>query len=363
MKRIKRKISLFTVLCLLLSLLVSCGQAPASNSGDNSGSTSGDGSEDLPVIRVAIQPYLCSLPVQYMIDNGLDVQNGFKIEPQMFTVGTLMTEALVADEWDIATTGASGVYMVANNGAIVVGDIELCSGGTGAFVKADSPIAQIKGANPDYPNVYGDAESVKGTQIVLPTGSLNHLNVLKWIDVLGLQPSDVEIVNMDNASGYQAFKAGQADMTACSPPLSFTATDEGYVNVGSLVDLDVELYDLLVANGNSYADPEMRETMTKFIKVFYETCDMLAQDLDKTAELELKFQTDNGMESNITNAKLEVESRPFITLDELKDHDHGEAVKMLAEFYVSVQKLEESQLEMFNEETMTKDLINAAFGY
>lgn len=351
----KRKLSILIVLCLVLtSVLAGCAKKSDKNA---------DSSEVLPVIRVAVQPYLCSLPVVYMVENGLDVANGFKIDMQNFTVGTLMTEALVADEWDLATTGASGVYMVANNGAIVIGDIELCSGGTGAFVKADSPVAQVKGANPDYPNVYGDAESVKGMQIVLPTGSLNHLNVLKWIDVLGLEPGDVEIVNMDNASGYQAFKAGQADMTACSPPLSFTATDEGYVNVGSLVDLNVPLYDLLVANGKSYEDEAMRETMVKFTKVFYETCDMLAQDLDKTAEMELDWQTDNGMESNITNAKLEVEARPFITLDELKDHDHGEAVKMLAEFYVSVQKLEESQLDIFNDTTLTKEIINKAFNY
>ena len=318
---------------------------------------------ELPVIRVAIQPYLCSLPVVYMMDNGLDEANGFKIEASTFTVGTLMTESLVADEWDLATTGASGVYMVANNGAIVIGDIELCSGGTGAFVKSDSPVAQVQGVNPDYPTVYGDPESVKGMQIVLPTGSLNHLNVLKWLDVIGLEPGDVEIVNMDNSSGYQAFVAGQADMTACSPPLSFTMSDEGYVNVGSLVDLEVDLYDLLVANGNSYADPEMRELMVKFCKVFYEVCDELAQDPERTAELELQWQTDNGMESNIENALLEVESRPFVTLDELKDHDHGAAVIELAEFYVSVEKLEESQLEIFNEETLTKDIINEAFGY
>ena len=349
----RRLLSLLLVLVLVIGTLTTagCGKKEEEKSGE------------LPVLRVAIQPYLCSLPVVYMMENGLDEANGFKIEPLVFTVGTLMIESLVADEWDVATMGASGASTIANNGAIMIGDIELCSGGTGVFVNADSPVAQTKGYNPNYPDVYGTPETVKGLTVACPTGGLNHLAVLKWLEVLGLEPGDIEIVNMDNASGYQALKARQADVTSCSPPLCYNMIDEGFTKVAGMVEVGDEMYDWLVANGDSYKDPKTYETMVKFVKVFYETCDILAGDLEATAQMELKFQTDNGMDSKIENVRKEVEARKFLTTDRLKENEIGATMKKLAEFYVTVDKMEEADLAKFNDETITMKVINDAFGW
>lgn len=37
------------------------------------------------------------------------------------------------------------------------------------------------------------------------------MTVLKWLEKLGMEPTDVNIVNMDSVQAYQALQAGQCD--------------------------------------------------------------------------------------------------------------------------------------------------------
>ncbi|MDR1535016.1 MAG: ABC transporter substrate-binding protein, partial [Planctomycetota bacterium] len=180
---------------------------------------------DLPVLRIALQPYLLAMPTFYIQEQGMDVANGFKIERSVYVNGTLINEALGASLWDLGTGGTSAVYGIANFGAKVIANIDLCSGGTGAFIRKDSIIAKTE--NVLAPGIYGDAKSLKGAKVLGPVGTLNQLNVLKWLDLAGLTADDVEFVHMDNASAYQAFKAGQGDILPLSPPLTYVAVDDG----------------------------------------------------------------------------------------------------------------------------------------
>ena len=88
----KRWIALALVLVMAFSL-VACGSTSSSQPAAGNGETGG---EDLPVLKVAVMPFLNTLPIVYMIENGLDVANGFKIETVYFANGTAMDEALAA---------------------------------------------------------------------------------------------------------------------------------------------------------------------------------------------------------------------------------------------------------------------------
>ena len=78
----------------LVALMLTMGMVPGlaacgggGSSSDQSGGNASSGSEDggdLPVLKVAVMPFLNCLPVQYMIENGLDEENGFKIETRPF---------------------------------------------------------------------------------------------------------------------------------------------------------------------------------------------------------------------------------------------------------------------------------------
>src|SRR5699024_2626969 len=75
--RMKKLLSLVLAAAMSLSL-AACSTSGSSTS--DAGNTTSATTEDLPVIKVAVMPFLNSLPIVYMQENGLDVANGFKME-------------------------------------------------------------------------------------------------------------------------------------------------------------------------------------------------------------------------------------------------------------------------------------------
>ena len=248
----KKLTSLLLALCLAAGLLAGCGGAPSASAPASAPAApqSQGGSApagELPTLRVAVMPLVTSLPVKYVMENKLDEERGFKIEPLTFSTGAPMNEALGADLWDVSTIGVAAVTSVAAYGGVLVGDLLEASDGIGLYVRPDSPIAQVKGANPDYPDLLGNAETVKGAKFILDIGTIKQLNELKYLEALGLADTDISTINMDTAQGYQAFLAGEGDVVGLMPPFSFMALDNGWVNIGGLKQLDIPVVDMMVA--------------------------------------------------------------------------------------------------------------------
>lgn len=96
----KRWLSLLMAAAMLTGILAGCAPKPvevtpaaAAEKEDASGEAGGAGTQaaqdtaDLPVLKVAVMPFLNSIPIKYMIDQGLDTKNGFKIETVYFANG------------------------------------------------------------------------------------------------------------------------------------------------------------------------------------------------------------------------------------------------------------------------------------
>lgn len=296
---------------------------------------------DLPVLKVAVMPFLNSIPIKYMIDNGLDVKNGFKIETVYFANGGAMNEALAADQWEAGTLSAAAVNSLAIYGAYCIADIGHSEGGLYTLCKPDSPIAQVKGTNPSYPDVYGDAETLKDAVIATNAGTISHLNVIKWLEKLGLTTEDVEIVHMDFPSVYQALMTGNCDVAALNPPTSYQAESEGMVVTSSLTTLGVPQFDSIIVSNKAFTNK--KDVLTNYVKAFYEATDALQADTDKAAQLLLDWYTENGSESTLEACKSEIETRPFVTSDEAKTITVGDSVQVTGEFWVSQELLDESK--------------------
>ena len=351
----KRWIALALVLVMAFSL-VACGSG--SSTSQLAASGGGEGEENLPVLKVAVMPFLNTLPIVYMIENGLDVANGFKIETVYFANGTAMNEALAADQWEVGTLSAAAVNSLAIYGAYCIADIGHSEGGLYTLVKEDSPIAAVKGANPSYPDVYGDADSVRGAVIATQTGTISHLNVNKWLEVLGLTPDDVELVSMDFPSAYQALKTGNCSVAALNPPTSYTAESEGYVVTSSLSSLNVPQYDSIIVCNKAFT--ERRDVLVNYVKAFFQACDALQADPDMAAQMLYDWYTENGSETTLEACATEVETRPFVTSEEAKTVAVGESVEITGEFWVSQGLLEESkypEIATHVDETIVKEAL------
>lgn len=299
---------------------------------------------DVPVLKVAVMPFLNSVPIKYMVDNKLDEKNGFKIETVYFPSGGPMNEALAGELWEVGTLSAASVFSLANYGAHVVADVQHSEGGIETLTKADSDIMKVKGSNAKYPEVYGDAASLKGKTIAVPNGTISELNVNEWLNVLGVAATDVQLVGMEFPQAYQALKAGKIDVAALNPPTSFEAEAEGFAVSSSLSTLSIPQFDSIVVSDKAYKD--RRDVVLKYIKAFYEANDALQKDQDKAAQLLLDWYTENGSESTLEACKNEVKNRPFVTSEEVKTIEVGKSVQVTAQFFADKGKIEKDKVEV-----------------
>lgn len=357
-----------TLLALTMSLsLVACGGSETATESSTtttttttSEATTETTSAELPVLKVAVIPFLNSIPIKYMVDNGLDVANGFKIETVYFSNGGTMNEALAADQWEVGTLSAAAINSLAIYGAYCVADIGHSEGGLYTLAAADAPMSQVKGANPSYPDVYGDAETVKGATIATTTGTISHLNVNKWLESLGLTIDDVNLVSMDFPAAYQALITGNCDVAALNPPTSYQAEGEGYTITSSLTSLGVPQYDSIICSAKAFN--ERSDVIELYIKAFFQATDALQADPEAAAQCLYDWYTENGSETTMEACVTEIETRPFVTSEEAKGITVGESVEITGEFWVSQGLLQE---EKFPEIATHVDdtLVKSALGF
>jgi ABC-type nitrate/sulfonate/bicarbonate transport system substrate-binding protein len=101
------------------------------------------------------------------------------------------------------------------------------------WVRPDSPILKVKGYNPQYPEIYGSPETVKGATILLSTVSTGHYAVIATLRALGLNESDVKMVHMEQSQALAAFEAGQGDIIQLWAPYDYIAEAKGWVKMSS----------------------------------------------------------------------------------------------------------------------------------
>ncbi|MHB1253307.1 MAG: ABC transporter substrate-binding protein [Candidatus Humimicrobiaceae bacterium] len=312
---------------------------------------------DLPVLKVAVMPFLFGSIPKYIIDKGWDIENGFKIERIVFASGAPMNEALGANLFDIGLMGGAAPFGVANYDAKIVADFDHATAGIEAFVRPDSPIAKVKGFNPDYPDVYGNPETVKGKTAITAIGTTNHILIVNWGRIIGLGDNDIKLISMTIPQGYQAFLTGQADIVALNPPFSLQAVDNGWVKVITLDDTGAKNCDTLMVNKNSY-EPK-KELLTKFVKLVFRANDELMKDQSKYIKLGMAWYAENGQQVTEQQVAVEAKFRPLITTEEAKNFPHGAWVKDMGEFMVSIGKIQEDKLPLFTT-NITDEIIKAA---
>jgi NitT/TauT family transport system substrate-binding protein len=345
----KKPIAILTMLLLAVGLMAyAAGQQAPAASGNAPVAP-----KDLPVLRVAVIPVLSGIPVPYIMEKGWDVENGFKIEPVVFSSGAPMNEALVANLWDLGIMSAAGVFAVANYDALVIGDTSDSVGGLGVFVRPDSAVAKVKGHNPTYPNLLGDPASVKGKTILVPTGTISQLHVLTWLEKIGLKDSDVKMVHMEFSQAYQAFLAGQGDIAALNPPFCFMAEEKGWLNTAPMSEIGIGLHDSVFANKKTYT--QKQDIIVKFMQLLYRA----GSDLQGNRQLKERvlsgWYKTNG--SNVSDDIVRQEAdKAIFTLEDAKRIGVGVTLKNTARFFARIGRLEMDRLPVF-EVNVTDEII------
>ncbi|HOG19969.1 MAG TPA: ABC transporter substrate-binding protein [Salinivirgaceae bacterium] len=327
----KKGIGVILVILFMFSLFA--GGAAEKKSGD-----------DLPVLRVAVMPFYISSQIGYIVDNKLDEAAGFKIQQVMFPTGAPMNEAIASDSYDVATIGGAFVFGVANFNAHVIASHINGTGGNEIWAKKNLAMANVKGFNPEFPDVLGSPKTVSGLKVAQNTGTTAQLAISNWLKVIGLEEPKVNIIHMDFAQSYQAFKAGSADVAALVSPYCFQ-TDETMVKVADLSQLGVQLYEEITVTDRSLNRKEIREILPKFLKVLFEVNDDMEANPQKKFAMVKKWYNDNGGSASDADIQAECNLKPFVTSKQAREMEIGKYERTYAEFMASQDKLDPKLVE------------------
>lgn len=216
-------------------------------------------------------------------EKGWDKEEGIDLEINYFNSGMDIVNALPSGSWVVAGNGAiPGVYggLRYDTYVIAIGNDESYT--NGVLVRADSPIAKVKGWNPKYPDVLGSPETIKGKTFLCTTMSSPHMALSSWLHVFGLTDKDVVIKNMDQPQALAAFENGIGDGVSLWAPHLFVGMDKGWKLAGDIKNCG-ETLPIVIQADKKYAD-ENPEVIAAFLRAYMRGINMLKNEPAETID-------------------------------------------------------------------------------
>lgn len=309
--------------------------AGGSADGAKEAGASGAASE-YKVLNVGTMALTCGIPVLYAEEKGYFKDAGLNVNIELFATGAPINEAIAANEIDIAVSGFASVYSLANANCIWLADVNT-TGGMGLFARSDSPIAQ----NAEKDGMIGDAENLKGMQIMEPLGTAVQYMTESYAEKYGLTPSDINQVNMEYASAYQAFTTGEGDAMAANPPYSYQLAEAGYTMLCSFeAATGVNMCDGCFAR-NEVVEKRPEEVQL-FIDCLVKAMDDM-QDEKLRSEYTRKVYDTNAITCSDADLAHEIEDRDYVGTEAMKAPEYklGEAWVAITDFLVKAEKITE----------------------
>ena len=185
----------------------------------------------------------------YAKEKGWDKEAGLDIVMLRFDSGKSLIENVRAYDWAIAGCGAVPAMQATMSDQVEV--IAIANDESSAnmiLTRPESPILAERGFNPDFPNVFGTPESVKGKLILCPKKTSARYLLDKWLAALGLEEKDVKIEELEPTPALGAFKSGYGDILAVWSPFTREAEALGFKAAARSQDCGATQPVLLVAD-------------------------------------------------------------------------------------------------------------------
>jgi hypothetical protein len=153
---------------------------------------------------------------------------------------------------------------------------------------------------------------------------------------------------MEFGQAYQAFLAGQGDVLALNPPLSYKTVEHGWIDAGSMTALSIPLNDTLVCNPKTFKDPKKQYALEKYLEFLYDANEIMRANLPLAEDRLLAWYKQNGSNVAPEDVAKEIRTRLLLTRADARSRvTVGAAAKGMAEFMVSVGTLQADKLPRF----------------
>ena len=348
----KKIILLSFLLLMTFSLLFAGGEKQAQSSGG------------LTVLNVGILDGWTGFPTKYIVDNGLDTKNGFKIEYMVFSSGAPANEAMIAGQLDCSIIGGGAtIPALANLDAKMLFETNNDTVGLSLIARPNLACTKIKGQIRNYPNVLGSPETVKGLTIIGPNGTLQQFCVLNYLKVMGLSINDVKFVSMDANQAYQAFMLGEADVFAATNQHAFRLIqEEKMIMLCDLESLNCAATAQVVCSNKAFNNKEKFEALTKYITVLAQVADIMNKDTNLATKSFMDWVSLNGGSQLENVARMIMASKPYFGPAETKARNYGhDLLTNFVEFYIMTGQIEEAKRGQIAANVKTEALKAAGF--
>ena len=208
--------------------------------------------------------------VWYGIEKGWDKDLGLDISLNIKDVSgiDLLNDKHVNNgAWDIAGVGCVPA-IIGGKGLdfsyIGIGNNE--SHSTEIMVRPDSKFLKVKGANPDYPEVYGSKETIKDSTFFIRKMTSAAYVLSNWLDLFGLSYSDVKVVDGNISDFIKYMKDGNGDAMILWAPATFEAQTNGFKSVASADQVDAIVPIFFIAD-SEFANKNA-QTMARFLLMY-----------------------------------------------------------------------------------------------
>lgn len=284
------------------------------------------------------------LPAWYAYAQGYYEEAGLDVEIINFgSQGTLVNEAMAADECDIAVSGMASVYALSTGMYTYVGDGCLTISGEVLYCRPDS---DIYAAGPDENGVYGSAETLKDAVILGPMNTTAQMNAIAYMKYFGYTADDFTFTNLDYSSGMAAFESGEGDLIAVNPTYAAYLAADGFVQASDFTMVsDQDIIDAV------YCQNELLEERSGDVELFlycyYKACAEMLANQDSRVEVALKWYTDEGLDYTEKNVIDECSIKSYFTLETVDEGDYklGDFMKFAGNFLLNNDMVTEEDIE------------------
>ena len=332
-----KKILALLLAAAMVFALAACGSQTAAPPAASSGNS--EPTQDTPAakepLRVAVQSFYCSSMAQYIQDSGLLDTLDYDVEWIVFTGGAPINEAM--GEWDLAITGGAAVYALANYECKLVAHQVNGTDGNYIIARDNDPILNATTKEEQ-------AALVRGKTVLCTFGQTGHYTANLWLESLGVDPAECDLVNLEVANVYNSWVAGEGDYAVVTEPYCYYDMNEINSTVFATLDsVGGSLFESTVCTKAAYEN--RYDDIVAFVQVLYKATDALSKDEDMAAESVSAWYEACGKTPTLEDAKTSLEGKPMISIEEAKTIKLGDFMNSYAAWFESRELIDATGLE------------------
>lgn len=302
--RIKKIISIVSLVTLSAFLLAGCGKANAQNNVNDKSAAVQAKSEKPEKIKIGYQPgvnhtLLIVAKQQGWFDEEFK-KDGIDVQFESFTSGPPMIEAFAGNRLDIGQVGDQPAIQAKANG------IDVKAIGVYASGYELDGLVVPNGSDIKSP------EDLKGKKVGFTVGSTGHRLLYLYLQSVGLTPKDIKEVNLQPADIKTALASKNIDAAVTWEPWISTVEFEGIGHqIADATNLKFNSNFIIVTNSFAKKYPEI---VKRIVKIYERAEKWTNENPDKAVDLVAK---DTGMKKEVLSKAMKKEHFDIRLTDEV----------------------------------------------